>query len=725
MLKRIYSILFISLFFIVACQEDNEVDGSLRVAFKDFEGSLATASETADVMVISSRNAEGAIEVRLSVATACGALLDQFDILNSNGEVLSLEENGFTLSIPQGSKSNYFTVRPVDGRFPNGAVELDFFIEEVVNAEINDTHINYNLRVGSGSGFFPENLSMDFEDGSGTPNDFITFNEPGTISNKPIRLQKEIVRGEENQYLSANAFQGNGSVIDTWLISSRRFDFRTANFADFIVDMKYKFEGEGKIEFLWSDNYCGTGNPNGANWNNLTGLESQVPNEVSSNYITLSEEANAVLGKTIHFAIKFSEATAEGSSEYAIDNLIIRSVANGNGDDGDDEDDDNIENSFSTDFEECSDDFAIPQGFNQVHTSDKTDRGWGCRGFGLDNSRAVQASAFSGEAGEVDAWLITFESFDFSSLSSVNLQMQLFSNFSGPGQIELKYSEDYDGSGNPDDATWTLINEVNDLMPDAGSQEWTQVDVNVAELGGKEVYFAFHFYGANDGGSSSWTVDNLAINDSDAFSGDGSDDGGDDDGGDTGELVSIADAKSQIGSNVTISGIVSTPDYGANNGQYYVQDETAGINIIHFSNNGLVEIGDEVELIGTVGEFSNQVQIEVSSVTVISSGNAIPSPISINTSDLSLDSELLGSRVVIENVSLVDASQWPTEAISSSSGVNVEATVNGTTFIIRIDRGESYYDGSSAPNGTFTLTGILGNFNDDVQILPFVEGDVQ
>ena len=54
------------------------------------------------------------------------------------------------------------------------------------------------------------------------------------------------------------------------------------------------------------------------------------------------------------------------------------------------------------------------------------------------------------------------------------------------------------------------------------------------------------------------------------------------------------DAKTQMGADVTISGIVSTPDYGANNGQYYVQDETGGINIIHFSNNGLVAIGDEV-----------------------------------------------------------------------------------------------------------------------------------
>lgn len=723
MLKKIYSILFISLFLLAACQEENEVDSSLRVAFKDFEGSLPTVSETADVTVVSSRNAEGNIEVRLSVATACGALLDQFDILNANGEVLSLEENAFTLTIPQGSNSNYFTVRPVEGGFPNGAVELDFFIEEVVNANINDTHLNYNLRVGTGAGFFSENVNRDFENESGTtPNDFFSFNEPGTISNKPIRLSKESVRGETNQYLSANAFQGNGSVIDTWLISSRRFDFRTAEFADFIFDVKYKFEGEGKIEFLWSDNYCGTGNPNAANWTNLSTLENQIPTEVSSVYTTISQEANAVLGKTIHFAIKFSEATSEGSAEYAIDNLIIRSVANGNGDD--DGDDDNDENSFSTNFEECSDDFAIPQGFNQVHTSDKTDRGWGCRGFGLDNSRAVQASAFSGEAGDLDAWLITFNSFDFSSLSSVNLQMQLYSNFSGPGQVELKYSEDYSGSGNPDDATWTSVSAVNNLMPDAGSQEWVPVDVDVAELGGKEVYFAFHFFGANDGASSSWTIDNLAINDPDAFSGDGSDDGGDDGEGDSGDIVSIANAKTQMDANVTISGIVSTPDYGANNGQYYVQDETGGINIIHFSNNGLVEIGDEVEIVGTVGEFANQVQIEVSNVTVISSGNALPTPISINASDLTLDSDLLGSRVVIENVSLVDASQWPTEVISSSSGVNVDATVNGTEFIIRIDRGESFYDGSSAPNGTFTLTGILGNFDEDVQILPFVEGDV-
>ena len=201
--------------------------------------------------------------------------------------------------------------------------------------------------------------------------------------------------------------------------------------------------------------------------------------------------------------------------------------------------------------------------------------------------------------------------------------------------------------------------------------------------------------------------------------------GGGSGGGGTGDEVTIATAKSSPGATVTITGIVTTPDYGFNNGQYFVQDATAGVNIYHAGNFGLVEAGDEVTISGQVGEFNGLIQVAPSSVTVNSSGNALPATAIITSTDLVATSPLVGSYVEISGVSLTDASQWPTEAIASGSGVNVDATVNGTSFTIRIDRGESFYEGTTAPSGTFTLKGILGRFNDTVQILPFFEGDVQ
>ncbi len=189
-------------------------------------------------------------------------------------------------------------------------------------------------------------------------------------------------------------------------------------------------------------------------------------------------------------------------------------------------------------------------------------------------------------------------------------------------------------------------------------------------------------------------------------------------------ISTIAEAKQMNDENVTVKAIVTTPDYGFSNGQYFIQDNTGGINIFHDDNFGLVSPGDSVLIRGTVGSFASQQQIAVISVEVINSSNPLPDPVSISVSDLSVTSDFQGSYVALNNVALLDASQWPTLAIDDGSGVNVDASSNGTDFIIRIDRGESFYDGSTPPDGLFTIKGTLARFNDDVQIFPWFEGDV-
>ncbi len=178
-----------------------------------------------------------------------------------------------------------------------------------------------------------------------------------------------------------------------------------------------------------------------------------------------------------------------------------------------------------------------------------------------------------------------------------------------------------------------------------------------------------------------------------------------------------------VDTEVTVQGIVTTPDFGFGNDQYFIQDATAGINIFNGADAG-VNIGDEVEITGNLDSFGDQVQISATIVTVLSTGNDLPASQTITTTDLAVDNDLQGSRVTISGVVLVDETQWPTEAIDTGSGITVDAMVDGTTFGIRIDRGESFYDGSPVPSQPFVLTGILSRFNEDVQIMPFVDGDI-
>ncbi len=201
------------------------------------------------------------------------------------------------------------------------------------------------------------------------------------------------------------------------------------------------------------------------------------------------------------------------------------------------------------------------------------------------------------------------------------------------------------------------------------------------------------------------------------------------------QVTKIRDARGMDGQEVTIVGIMNTPDYGFNDGQFFVQDTTGGINVFYDDVGGANNQdssaflgwtkGDTLQIIGTIGSFGQQVQIAPSSVTILGTGEASSVPVtSITQADLSVDSKHQGMLVKIESVGLADGETWPADA-QTSSGVSLDVATADSAFILRIDRDESYYDGAPAPTEAFNLTGVLARFNSDVQVMPFDSTDVQ
>jgi len=201
------------------------------------------------------------------------------------------------------------------------------------------------------------------------------------------------------------------------------------------------------------------------------------------------------------------------------------------------------------------------------------------------------------------------------------------------------------------------------------------------------------------------------------------------------QVTKIRDARGMDGQEVTIVGIMNTPDYGFNDGQFFVQDTTGGINVFYDDVGGANNQdssaflgwtkGDTLQITGTIGSFGQQVQIAPSSVTILGTGDASSVPVtSITQADLSVDSKHQGMLVKIESVGLADGETWPADA-QTSSGVSLDVATADSAFILRIDRDESYYDGAPAPTEAFNLTGVLARFNSDVQVMPFDSTDVQ
>ena len=127
------------------------------------------------------------------------------------------------------------------------------------------------------------------------------------------------------------------------------------------------------------------------------------------------------------------------------------------------------------------------------------------------------------------------------------------------------------------------------------------------------------------------------------------------------------------------------------------------------SNPYTVTEGDLIRVIGTVSHFNGLAQINVDSIVVLSSGNALPAPQVVTSM-----SDLTESRLIrINNLTLVPSSstsaQWPASG-ATGSGRTPKATNGVDTFDIRIDNDVNLFN-SPAPTGTFSMIGVGSQFD--------------
>jgi len=171
--------------------------------------------------------------------------------------------------------------------------------------------------------------------------------------------------------------------------------------------------------------------------------------------------------------------------------------------------------------------------------------------------------------------------------------------------------------------------------------------------------------------------------------------------------ANIADARTYgLGQTVSVTGVVTN---GAELGSIrYMQDVTAGIAGYGGPVTG-ANRGDSVTITGPLIEFSGL--LEISTVaTMVNHGQAVvqPSPlqIPIPTVDEALESQL----VEIQNVTFTAGGNFAggNSTVQVSDGVNtLDVRINGTTNIA----------GTFIPSGPVTITGLVGQFNTNYQIV--------
>ncbi|MBI9039776.1 endonuclease [Lutibacter sp.] len=158
---------------------------------------------------------------------------------------------------------------------------------------------------------------------------------------------------------------------------------------------------------------------------------------------------------------------------------------------------------FEENFNNCADTKFVP--YNEAST-----KNWACEAqFGENNSGSYGINGYQEEVASKD-WLITTTPIDFDANTGEKLSFYTDAAY-GSSPLELVYSTDYPGAGNPADFAWEVVPNI--TIPIKSNTSSTEEifkfsNVNISSITGS-AYFAFKYY--SNGVPTRWTVDSFKI----------------------------------------------------------------------------------------------------------------------------------------------------------------------------------------------------------------------
>ncbi len=301
---------------------------------------------------------------------------------------------------------------------------------------------------------------------------------------------------------------GASGITESWLIS-KEIDFVGEENEVLTFETQTRFNEEEEIFAA----YIITGYTPGMNPTDATLVEltfERDPHEGGGfgSFTTSGKDGIDLshIDKVGRIAFYYKAASSSDGSGWSVDNIALQSFDPNN---SGPKEDNLFSFPFTDDLDACGD-FSIPANFVQERIpGSKQDRGWECGGNGMSGSQAVRASAAGGVAGTVDAWLISAKPFDLGTTSSATLSFDAKSASAGSGELNILWSSDYTGTGNPSGATWSAFAGV--TLPAGGVDVYAAVQVDMADAISNEAYIAFQFVGGTNTSSISYDIDNISV----------------------------------------------------------------------------------------------------------------------------------------------------------------------------------------------------------------------
>lgn len=133
---------------------------------------------------------------------------------------------------------------------------------------------------------------------------------------------------------------------------------------------------------------------------------------------------------------------------------------------------------------------------------------WTCTTSGYDSS-GVQMNGYSnGNYYANEDWLIS-PKVQINSYYKPELRFMSRTKYTGQ-TLQLYYSQNYSGTGDPNTASWTALSYP---FPAMNSDEWSQSDFDLSAIKSNAFYLAFKYVSSN-ASASYWRLDEIEIRDS-------------------------------------------------------------------------------------------------------------------------------------------------------------------------------------------------------------------
>lgn len=187
------------------------------------------------------------------------------------------------------------------------------------------------------------------------------------------------------------------------------------------------------------------------------------------------------------------------------------------------------------------------------------------------------------------------------------------------------------------------------------------------------------------------------------------------------EIQGQVDESPMFGQIIETTGIVT--GMNRDNG-FFMQDGTTGWNgiLVYYPEmTETINLGDEVTVVGLVDEYYEMTELkEISSITVVSTGNTVPAPITL-TGDAYADEQYESMLINCQDAECTDVSSQYGEYVFNDGTGNI---ITNDGLWSYTTEGEEVLVGS-----TYQITGIVQYDHDEYKILPrdasdLVEGEL-